>query len=156
VFLPLVGGLPPLPRVDWDPRLDLRGAVLIPAAVQPGEGYWRLVKGVWYDVGEEFNGNHNIYMDTLSAGGERQSGVPVEVTNLDRSILWTTIVTEPKPGAPYAADFAMYGLAPSYRAVPADGSPADAVSGMGLGSIEKPWEADHTNYGFVWQWTIAR
>ncbi|MGC8782353.1 MAG: PQQ-dependent sugar dehydrogenase, partial [Anaerolineae bacterium] len=32
---------------------------------------------------------------------------------------------------------------------------ADAVTGMGLGSIELPDWNIHTSYGFVWQWTVA-
>ncbi|MCX6048139.1 MAG: hypothetical protein NT075_23820, partial [Chloroflexi bacterium] len=31
----------------WDPRLDKRGAIFIPAQVTPGQGYWRLMKAVW-------------------------------------------------------------------------------------------------------------
>ena len=32
----------------WDPRLDQRGTILISAKVLPGQGYLRLVRGVWY------------------------------------------------------------------------------------------------------------
>jgi hypothetical protein len=37
---------------------------------------------------------------------------------------------------------------------PSDGAPADAVTGLGLGSIEFPGQAMLTSYGFTWQWTI--
>ncbi|MCX7670300.1 MAG: hypothetical protein N2439_09535, partial [Anaerolineae bacterium] len=48
LYLPLVIRLTtPADRI-WDPRLTQRGTTLIPATVQPGQGYWRLVKGVWY------------------------------------------------------------------------------------------------------------
>jgi uncharacterized repeat protein (TIGR02543 family) len=39
---------PPPERV-WDPRLDALGVTLEPAAVTPGEPYWRLVEGRWAD-----------------------------------------------------------------------------------------------------------
>ncbi len=156
VYVPTIFGVPPLPPVDWDPRLDVRGTVIIPADVQPGQGYWRLVKGVWYGPDEPpFAGQHHIFVDTLNQAGERQPGVPVEIRSVDKTILWQTIITEEKRGDLYAANFPMYNLAPSYWAMPTDGNPADAVSGMGLGSIEHPEYAYHVSYGFVWQWTIA-
>jgi hypothetical protein len=143
-------------QLDWDPRLTQRGVYITHAQVQPGEWYWRLVKGVWYAEHEQpFDGQHNIFVDTLNEDGERRAGVRVNVTSLDGGTVWQTIVTDPKPGSVYAADFPMYVVAPAYRAVPAEGVPADAVSGMGLGCIEKPWEATHTSYLFVWQWTEA-
>ena len=39
--------------------------------------------------------------------------------------------------------------------MPSDGNPADAVTGMGLGSIELPRWNIHTSYGLTWQWVIA-
>jgi hypothetical protein len=142
--------------LEWDPRLDQRGVKITPAAPMPGEGYWRLVKGVWYGPEEPpFAGQHHIFVDTLRADGSRRPGVPFEVTNLDASTVLGTMVTELKPGDLYAANFPMYRLAPAYRTLPSDGSPADAVTNLGLGSIEYPYLAYHTSYGFVWQWTVA-
>ena len=141
----------PPPALDWDPRLNLRGAAYIPAQVQPGQGYWRLVKAVWFDK-EESGGRHHIYVDVLSEAGERQVGAPVQVSWNDGA---TTIITEAKPGEAYAANFAMYALAPAYAAQPHDGATADAVTGMGLGDIEDPYHAVHTSYGLTWRWTLA-
>ena len=140
----------------WDPRLDQRGTILIPAQVQPGQGYWRLVHGVWYAENEPpFEGQHHILVDAVNPFGQRQIGVPILITSLDNSQIFATLSTELKPGELYAANFPMYAIAPAYRAVPADGNPADAVSGMGMGSIEQPRYAIHTSYGLQWQWTIA-
>jgi len=140
----------------WDPRLDQRGTILIPAQVQPGQGYWRLVRGGWYAENEPpFQGQHHILVDTVNPFGQRQIGVPIQITSLDGSQLFATLIAELKPGELYAANFPMYAVAPAYRAVPADGNPADAVSGMGMGSIEQPRYAIHTSYGLLWQWTIA-
>lgn len=152
--------------IEWDPRLDQRGAVIQPAQVQAGQWYWRLVKGVWYDYDEQpFKGNHNIYVDIRTAEDARKAGVPVRFTSLDGGTVWDTRLTEPRPdcnapgssypGCLYATDFAMYALAPAYRAVPADGNPADAVTNLGYGNIEHPELAFHTSYLFVWQWSQA-
>jgi hypothetical protein len=145
-----------LPPLEWDPRLTQRGAFLIPAQVQPGQGYWRLVKGAWYAENEPpCAGQHHLFVDALDASGQRQPGVPVRVTSLDGGAVYQTLMTEQKPGELYAANFPMYVVAPAYRAVPAEGHAADAVSGLGLGSIEQPLYTIHTSYGFVWQWTVA-
>ncbi len=153
--LTVTSSITPVDRV-WDPRLNQRGTVLIPAQVQPGQGYWRLVIGHWYDEGEPpFNGDHHTFVDALDAGGQRQTGVPIRVTSLDSSEVFATLVTQAKPGELYAADFPMFAVAPAYRAVPFDGNPADAVTGMGLGSIARPDLPVLTSYLFVWRWTVA-
>lgn len=139
-----------LPTRVWDPRLDQRGVVLSEAQVAPGQGYWRLISGTWYDEAES-GGRHHIFVDLRSENGERLVGQPVR-------IFWnggeTILTSQAKPGEPYAADFGMSSPGPSYGAVPVDGAPADSVWGMGLGSIEQPYYAIPTSYGFVWQWTI--
>ena len=141
---------------DWDPRLDQRGTILIPAQVQPGRGYWRLVRGVWYAENEPpFAGQLHIFVDTVDTATQRQTGMPMQITSLDGSAVFATLTTELKPGELYAASFRMNEVAPAYRAVPADGNPADVVSGIGMGSIEQPGFKVHTSYGFCWQWTIA-
>ncbi len=142
---------PNLPPRRWDPRLDQRGTVLQPAQVQPGQGYWRLVEAAWLDE-EESEGRHHILVDILDSQGRRMVGVPVRFWwNGGEDIQ----PTQAKPGEPFAVDFAMYAVAPAYGAAPADGSPADRVWGMGLGSIEQPYFTIHTSYRLVWQWTVA-
>ena len=142
---------PGLPPRRWDPRLDQRGTVLQPAQVQPGQGYWRLVEAAWLDE-EESGGRHHILVDVLDSQGRRMVGVPVRFWwNGGEDIQ----PTQAKPGEPFAVDFAMYAVAPAYGAAPADGSPADQVWGMGLGSIEQPYFTIHTSYRLVWQWTVA-
>jgi glucose/arabinose dehydrogenase len=155
-YLPIViSGFPVTDR-QWDPRLTQRAAYIIPARVLPGQGYWRLVKAVWYAEWEPpFEGQHHIFVDTLDQDGERQTGVTVRITSLDGADVFANLVTEAKPGELYAANFPMFVVAPAYRAVPGDGNPADAVTGMGLGSIELPRWNIHTSYGLTWQWVIA-
>jgi hypothetical protein len=138
------------PTREWDSRLDTRGIFLAPAAVAPGEGYWRLVSARWFDE-RESGGRHHTFVDLLDADGARRIGAPMR-------IYWNggeaTVHTEAKPGEEYAANFGMNSIAPAYGAHPADGQPADSVWGMGLGSIEQPYHAIQTSYGFVWQWTV--
>lgn len=155
-YLPLIQTenktLSPTPTaiVDWDPQLTERGARFIAAKVTIGEGYWKLVKAEWFDE-QEAGGRHHILMDTLDSSGQRAVNVPVMVAWKDGSI---KVSTELKPGETYAANYAMYDIAPSYSAQPTD-APADRVEGMGLGSIERPTWKIHTSYGLVWQWTVA-
>lgn len=136
-----------LPDRIWDPRLDERGATLVEATALPGEEYWRLVEARWYNS-VEAAGRHHIRMDVLDENGERTAGVPLLVSWADGSY---PVVSEEKPGEPYAADYAMYALAPAYNAQPYDGRPADRVEGMGLGELDAPDFAHHTSYGLVWQ-----
>jgi hypothetical protein len=143
----------PVP-LQWDPRLTQRGAVLVAAQPGPGQGYWRLVKGAWFDEAQS-EGRHHIFVDALNADGAQQSAVPVKITPMDGATVWGTLATVARPYVFDWANFAMYARAPAYRAVPASGAPADAVTGLGMGSIEAPLYAIHTCYGFTWRWTVA-
>ncbi len=140
----------PQKPLDWDDRLDERGAALVPAQVSSGQGYWRLVKAAWYDEIES-QGKHHIFVDTLDISGQRQIDVPILIVNGGSF----TITTEAKPGEPYAANFPMFARAPAYSANPDSGAPADHMTGMGLGDLEHPDWNIHTSYGLTWQWTVA-
>lgn len=143
--------IPATPTRAWDPRLDQRGAVLAEAVVTPGQGYWRLVRARWYNV-QESQGRHHIFMDVQDQDGLRTVGIPMRVSWLEGA---TNVFSEAKPGEEYAANVAMFALAPAYAARPDDGAPADTVDGIGLGEIDDPFHAHHTSYGLVWQWTVA-
>ena len=177
VYLPFVSKAQPTP-ITWDPRLDLRGATLIPASVTPGHGYWKIVAGVWFDVHDVHPmgvGDHDIAFDVLNAAGIRQVGQTIKIT-------WTTdgacstanvalsgpellgpaattcidrVYAQAKRGEPYAGSYPMYHIAPTYSIEVEDGYPSDVVADLGLGSIAAPNTKEHTSYGFVWRWTIA-
>jgi len=152
IYLPLIRNPSSLPPdLLWDPQLDQRGASFIPAQVTPGAGYWRLTQAVWLNEAES-QGRHHIFVDILDITGTRQVDVPVLIRWHDGT---EKITTERKTGEAYAADFAMYSIAPSYRAAPDTSAPADSVDGMGMGSIEDPTHGIHTSYGLTWRWTIA-
>lgn len=140
-----------LSSVEWDPRLDQRGASLQAAAVAPGQGYWKLVKARWYDEQESGNRQH-ILVDLLDENDQRAVGLPVRI---DWEGGEATITTEAKPGEEYAANFALAVPAPFYNAAPNDGNPADAVLGMGLGSLSNPGGFVRASYGLVWRWSVA-
>ncbi len=140
----------------WDERLTKRNVVLIPAQVQPGQGYWRLVQAQWFDVNDPpFTGKHHIFVEMLDMAGKRQTGVRVRMASPDAVDIYGYVTTEAKPGESYAANFAMFKVAPAYRVEPADGMPADAVAGMGLGNIEHPDLPMMVSCGFTWQWTVV-
>lgn len=142
--------------IDWDVRLCGRFTELLPAQVQAGQWYWRLIRGRWYDEQEPpFQYQHNIFVDTLSNSGARQTGVPIRFSSLDGSQTFQIKATEAKPGTPYGVDFPMDAVAPAYRAEPASGAPADVVRGMGMGNFEHPDWKIHTSSLFVWQWTLS-
>jgi hypothetical protein len=149
----------PSSGIEWDPRLDLRHTQLIRAQVMAGQGYWKLVKGVWYDQGESVPfgvGDHHVMIDTRDSSDQRKTGIPVRITSYYTGETLSTVYSESKGGEAYAGNFPMAAnLAPAYQAQPQDGNPADAVTGMGMGSISDPWHTVHTSYGFVWRWTIA-
>lgn len=155
-YLPLIQIKPDTPpptpsTIEWDPQLTERGAVLIGAKVTTGEGYWKLVKAEWLDE-KEAGGRHHILIDMLDSAGQRVVNVPITIAWKDGAV---KLFSELKPGEAYAANYAMFDVAPSYAAQPITDAPADRVEGMGLGSIELPTWKIHTSYGLVWQWTIA-
>lgn len=155
-YLPIVQTQPeaPMPTLfalDWDPRLTERGAVLVGAQVAAGDGYWKLVKAQWFDE-QASGGRHHILVDVLDSNGQRATNIPIKVAWKDGN---AQVFTEIKPGEAYAANYAMFDIAPSYSAQPSTAAPADRVEGMGLGSLELPKWKVHTSYGLVWQWTIA-
>ncbi|MCB0144196.1 MAG: hypothetical protein KDE50_30190, partial [Caldilineaceae bacterium] len=117
-------------ELEWDPRLDQRTVQLTTAQPSPGQGYWKLIKGVWYDVTES-EGRHHIFVDTLDPNSARQSDVPVLISWPDGN---STINTQLKPGEEYAADYGMFSVGYEYSARPDDGAPADTVSRLGMGT----------------------
>ena len=122
---------PSLPFV-WDGRLDKLNVRVDPAAVQPGQQYYRLVKALFKDTNENVGnnmpaGDHNIYVEVLDENGKRMTGVKAAIQNGGM----TYLTMENKPFPEYASNFPMYGMLGSY-ATWIDGAPSDKVTGMGL------------------------
>lgn len=116
--------------MEWDTRLDLRGAKFVPASAQPGQEYWALVEAKWLDE-QESGGRHHIFMEPQDLMCRVWNG-----------------------GTHFATkDFPMYSAGTPYSIQPETGIPADAVHGLGLGSIEQPDYKIHTSYRFKWRKT---
>ena len=69
------------------------GVEIIPAAVAPGQTYWKVIR-VHHLAPEENNGRHHIFLDAVNEAGERQYGVMF-------NILWDggsdTVTIEKQP-----------------------------------------------------------
>lgn len=117
----------------WDSRLDQRGAKLIPADVQPSQEYWRLADARWLDESES-QGLRHIFM---------------EPADLQCRVWWNGGETTAKKDFPMGPN-----VAPAYSIAPDTGIPADAVHGLGLGSIEQPHHTIHTSYRFRWELAV--
>jgi CRP-like cAMP-binding protein/LysM repeat protein len=131
---PAVAAAPAAPSLPfvWDGRLDKLSIRVDPAAVQPGQQYYRLVKALFKDTNENVGnnmpaGDHNIYVEVLDENGKRLTGVKAGIQNGGL----TYLTMENKPFPEYAANFPMYGMLGSYSTW-IEGAPSDKVVGMGL------------------------
>jgi CRP-like cAMP-binding protein len=139
----------PQPARDLDPRLSALGVSIIPADVQPGQNYWRLVSAKWQNK-EESGNDHTIYLNVLTENGSRIVGQPVEIRWQEGSLV---VFTEDKPPTEWSANFPMYGTLGSYSLSIA-GLPSDTIAGMGMGTPEQPNFTIHTNFLLVFQRTM--
>lgn len=135
--------------IAWDSRLDQLGVVLRPAAVAPGQRYWRLIEARWANE-EEAGGRHHIFVNVLDEAGNRIVGVPIKVLWRDGAV---TGVTEDKAPGDYSYNFQMYAPGNSYDLAIDDGTPSDYVAGMGLGDIERRAWKIHVAYYLTFQRT---
>lgn len=134
VFLPQVAGKEghemagTLPVREWDPRLTTRGVDIEETAVAPGQAFWRVVAGEWYDE-QAAGGRHHIYVEVRDEDGQPLVNVPFQVH-------WPsgTATIQSTPGAGF--DAANHPMSPSrneYSVTIADGAPSDVVTGIGMG-----------------------
>ncbi len=84
IYLPFIyKGLPP---VDWDPRLGpgglphLENVRIIPAPVESGQKFWRVVRAKFEDYYESGN-DHTIYVKVLDENGNRTTGKQAHFTS---------------------------------------------------------------------------
>ena len=124
----------PLTPLVWNTRLDALNVQFIPATVEPGQAYWRLVESEFWDE-KENQGKHHIYVNVLDENGARIIGQNVIVKWPDEHLV---IVTEAKPAPEYSANFPLdvnhyppWGTLGAFT-VWVDGLPSDQVAGMGL------------------------
>lgn len=118
----------PLVKPVWDMRLSERGVFV---AGLGGDGpLWQVVLGRWLDEAES-EGRHHIYVDVLDEAGRRVVGVPLLVNWPGGS---ARIITEAKPGEPYAANFPMTPSRNEFSIRVDDGTRSDLVAGIGMGA----------------------
>lgn len=152
-FIPFAGsGQPaspppevPLPPVIWDERLVKRGIELTQYVPKPGEWFWRLVKGEYWEEKE------HIFVVTEDEAGVRKPGVGVRYWWADGKV---DKKTELKPSDRWMSDFDMHAHGKSYGTMLLDG-PSDSVWGCGLGSWQQPDWNIHVSYHFTWRWIQA-
>lgn len=125
--------------------LDLRnfGATHIPAVVQPGQRFWRVVSATGPHFG---SGQHTIFVDVLDLNGRRVGGVDVLLYNGGEHGKPTEIDKDPD----YALDFPIFAGGNAYGVRVDDGQPSDAVFGMGLVPFR-----DHASYKVIFRLSVA-
>lgn len=114
----------PLLPVEWDERLTARGVAIKrpPAALQPGDLYWRVVRARWFSEAEA-GGRHHIYV-------EAPSGTPFRVD-------WPS---GSEPGATNgrtgfdAGNYPMSGSLNEFSVRIEDRVPSETVTGIGMGA----------------------
>jgi len=148
LYSPYLTAAKTAPALQWDSRLDARGAELATYTPMPGATWYKLVHAEWLDE-QQAQGRHHILVDVLDEQGRRLTGVPVRCTNGGEVVR----VTEAKPGESAATNFPMFASGWGYRVEVAYAS--DRVSRLGLGTIADPHAGVHTGYYFVWQRTTA-
>jgi hypothetical protein len=128
------------PRI-WDGRLDQLGIYIEDALVSPGQPYWRLIEGQFWDE-KESGGKHHIYVEVLDENGDRVVGHPVTVFWGDGS---HTGNIEDKNPPDLGFNYQMYAAGYAYS-VKVEGLPSEIVKGAGMGDIENRFMGIHTSY----------
>jgi CRP-like cAMP-binding protein len=128
------------PRI-WDGRLDQLGIYIEDAQVSPGQPYWRLIEGQFWDE-KESGGKHHIYVEVLDENRDRVVGHPVTVFWGDGS---HTGNIEDKNPPDLGFNYQMYASGYAYS-VKVEGLPSEIVKGAGMGDIENRFMGIHTSY----------
>lgn len=144
----------PVPPREWDSRLDERGVRVVEANAPAGQTFWRVVRGEWLDEAQA-GGRHHIYVDVLDETGQRMVGVPL-------TVIWpggeARMVSEAKPGEPYAANYPMSPSRNEFAVGVANGLLSERVIGIGMGA-QTPGgfnAACHTSTALVFRRTVAK
>lgn len=133
-----VGMVPVVPSLDefavmrareagwpFDPALFAWGATYTPATPASGQDWWQIVQA---DGPMDIGGNAAIFVDVWDEAGNRLKDVPVLFWNGGEK----RVVSQAKPGEPYALDFPMFAAGNAYGARMDDGKPSDAIFGFGM------------------------
>jgi len=151
-FQTIPGGLGPgsLPPIDWDIRLSAKlepPVKLVPADVQPGQTYWRLIRAQW-QTPEEGGDKFHIFANVLN-----KDGVPITQPIIVENGGKLTVAAEPKPDSEYLINYPMSGTLGAYSVYVAGDTPSDRIDGLGLGYYKGG--KDHTCFLLTFQETTA-
>jgi hypothetical protein len=128
--LPVAAGpTPPQAGLSLDPRLTQRGVEIQKAFANPGQVYWRLVSGRWFDM-QEAGGRHHIYVEAVDTNGMPLAGKVFRVT-------WPTGEARQTTNGRFGFDAGNFPMSPSrneFAVAMDDGSPSDVVLGIGTGA----------------------
>ncbi len=148
VAKPVSGGS--VAGLEWDERLDEMRVKLIPYNAQPGEPYWKLIKGK-FNSEQESGGRHNVYVKLEDENGAPIVGHEVSVYWPDGAAIRPTN-QEGKYDEPIFAEYdPEKGQAGPYgvKVVDAQGR-SDRAEGMGLPNKQ------HVNFIYKFQRTTAQ
>ena len=144
--------VPPLPPIEWDPRLGsgtqvlphLENVRVVPAQVGHGQKFWRAVKVKFENI-DESGSDHTIYIKILDETGKRVSGKKLQVTSDTSGEVYPDQPTEKSADDMCDCNFnyPMYG--DGYDVQIIDGIPSDKVGGMVM-----PMRR-HVNYKITFQ-----
>lgn len=154
--VPIGGTTVPPSTIIWDTQLDQRGVVLIPATPLPGQTYYPIIEGQYYDK-QEAQGKVLIYFDVLNRDGKRMTTAADNIMGL---VTWDNgsakVLLESKNGEPWAGSFVMNSPGNGYSAT-LYSVIADTAKGEGLGDIspDSRYYKIHVSYGFRFQATVA-
>ena len=140
----------PLPTVDWDHRLSFKlepPVKLIPAEVESGQTYWRLIRAYW-QTPEEGHDKFHVFVNVLN-----KDGVPIPQPIIIENGGKLMVPAEPKPDSEYLINYPMSGTLGSYTCYVAGDTPSDRVAGLGLGFAKGG--KDHTSFLLTFQETVA-
>ena len=140
----------PLPTADWDHRLSFKlepPVKLIPAEVESGQTYWRLIRAYW-QTPEEGHDKFHIFVNVLN-----KDGVPIPQPIIIENGGKLMVPAEPKPDSEYLINYPMSGTLGSYTCYVAGDTPSDRVAGLGLGFAKGG--KDHTSFLLTFQETVA-
>lgn len=139
---------------DWDFRLRYlgKGEVQLKPVSDTTTPYWRLVSARWRDL-KESQGNRHIFVKILDKEGQPLADADFRVSNGGVGLVKTKAAIDN-----YLGNYPMYGAVGSYTVdVVQDGCPSDQIAGVGLGTLEAPYDLASTSFVLTFQlWEPGR
>jgi hypothetical protein len=139
---------PELVGRDWDHRLRYlgQGEVQLQATTETDDLYWRLASVKWRDL-KESQGTRHIFVKILDEEGEPVAEADFRVQNGGEFVIKTKGAIDD-----YLGNHPMYGAIGTYTVdAVQDGHPSDRIVGVGLGTLEAPYDLASTSFVLTFQ-----